>query len=141
MVSAELETKKIMRNAILKYAETYKNEVKNTQIRIYTSDNECNPKYNILNEFKDLENNEITLKQLMLVPKVDFTGKGLKASLFVEPKIKSILKGLSKSEDKDPKIVSVIVATNDNQCIDLRLILCIENKPLKLISFKEIFGE
>jgi hypothetical protein len=137
-MDAEIETKKIMRNAILSYAEKGMASVKNTQIKIFTEDEECNPKYRILNSFKDI-NNEISLKQLMLVPKVDFTGKGMKANLFVEPQIKNILKRLSKEQQKESEKVSVIVATNDDECNDLRLILCIEEKPLKLIGFKEIF--
>ena len=140
-MDAELETKKIMRNAIIHYAGERETEVKEMNIKIYTEDTECNPKYKILSNFKDFESNEITLKQLMLVPKIDFTGKGIQAELFVQPKIKGILNRLSKEQKSESTDVSVIIATNDNECKDLRLILCIKNKPLKLLGFGEIFGD
>ena len=140
-MDAEIETKKIMRNAIIHYAGEKEKEVKELNIKIYTEDAECNPKYKLLSNFKDEGFDEITLKQLMLVPKVDFTGKGLKADLFVQPKIKGILNRLSKEQKIDSEKVSVIIATNDNECNDLRLILCINEKPLKLLSFGEIFGD
>jgi len=130
-----------MRNAIIHYAGERETEVKEMNIKIYTEDTECNPKYKILSNFKDVESNEITLKQLMLVPKIDFTGKGIQAELFVQPKIKGILNRLSKEQKSESTDVSVIIATNDNECKDLRLILCIKNKPLKLLGFGEIFGD
>ena len=90
-MDTQIETKKIMRKAIQSYAEQLNEEVTNTQIKIYTDCEKATPKYKILNSFKDENSLEITIKQLMLVPKVDFTGKGLKAEMFVEPTIKNIL--------------------------------------------------
>ena len=137
-MDTQIETKKIMRKAIQSYAEQLNEEVTNTQIKIYTDCEKATPKYKILNSFKEENSLEISLKQLMLVPKIDFTGKGLKAELFVEPTIKNILKRLSKEEDKEVKKVSVFVATNDIKCEDLKLILCLDNKPFKRLKFSDI---
>ena len=137
-MDTQIETKKIMRNAIKSYAEQRNDEITNTQIKIYTDSEKATPKYKVLNSFKEDNSIEITLKELMLVPKVDWTGKGLKADMFVEPTIKNILKRLSKQEQKKVESISVFVATNDINCEDLKLILCVDNKPLKRLKFSEI---
>ena len=133
-----IETKKIMRKAIQSYAEKRNDEVTNTQIKIYTDCENATPKYKILNSFKEENAQIITLKELMLVPKLDFTGKGIKADMFVEPTIKNILKRLSKEQEKEVEKISIFVATNDARCEDLKLILCVDNKPLKRIKFSDI---
>ena len=73
-----IETKKIMRKAIQSYAEKRNDEVTNTQIKIYTDCENATPKYKILNSFAEENAQIITLKELMLVPKLDFTGKGIR---------------------------------------------------------------
>lgn len=137
-MDSTIETKKIMRNAIKSFAEKRNDEVTNTQIKIYTDNQKAIPKYKVLNSFKEDGSIEITLKELMLVPKVDWTGKGLKADMFVEPTIKNILKRLSKQEQKEVESISVFVATNDISCDDLKLILCVDNKPYKRLKFSDI---
>jgi len=136
-MDAVIQTKKIMRKAIMQYSKELKREPRDTQIKIFTDSEESTPRYEVLRGFKEKQM-ELTLKQLMLVPKVDFTGKGMKAELFVEPAIKNILKRLSNEEEKDISELSVIVAVNDNDCEDLRLILAYEDKPLRLISLEKI---
>ena len=136
-MDAILETKKIMRNAIKTYAEKRQSEITNTQIKIYTESEKATPKYKILNSFNDDFSEEITLKQLMLIPSLDWTGKSMKL-LVVEPAIKNILKRLSKEQNKDVKSISVFVATNDITAEQLKLILCIDDKPLKRLRFTDI---
>ncbi len=138
-MDAELETKKIMRNAILHFSKERNEDVLKTQIRIFTENEECDGSYQILTNFNFGEAHDLNLKQLMLVPKIDFRGKGMLADLFVEPKIKSILKNLTKQYNEDSKNVSVIVGTNDVNCDELKLILTINQKPIKLIPFGDIF--
>ena len=58
--------------------------------------------------------------------------------MFVEPTIKNILKRLSKEQEKEVEKISIFVATNDERCDDLKLILCVDNKPLKRIKFSDI---
>ena len=135
----EIQTKKIMRKAILSYSKEQNAEAKDTQIRIYSQEGE--PKYEILKDFKDNDPvTELTLKQLMLVPKADFTGKGLQAML-IEPHIKNILIKLSRWEKLELDNTSVVIATNDNEGTDLRLILCKNKKPMKLVSFEKLFKD
>lgn len=136
-MDAILETKKIMRNAIKTYAEKRQSEITNTQIKIYTESEKATPKYKILNSFNDDFSEEITLKQLMLIPSLDWTGKSMKL-LVVEPAIKNILKRLSKEQNKDVQSISVFVATNDITAEQLKLILCIDDKPLKRLRFTDI---
>lgn len=132
------ETKKIMRNAIKSYAEKRGEQVINTQIKIYTNCEKATPSYKILTAFSDECSEEITLKELMLVPKVDWTGKSVKAELFVAPTIKNILKRLGKEHEKEVTKVSVYIATSDINCDDLKLILCIDNEPFKRLKFSDI---
>ena len=136
-MDAILETKKIMRNAIKTYAEKRQSEITNTQIKIYTESEKATPKYKILNSFNDDFSEEITLKQLMLIPSLDWTGKSMKL-LVVEPAIKNILKRLSKEQNKNVQSISVFVATNDITAEQLKLILCIDDKPLKRLRFTDI---
>ena len=136
-MDAILETKKIMRNAIKTYAEKRQSEITNTQIKIYTESEKATPKYKILNSFNDDFSEEITLKELMLIPSLDWTGKSMKL-LVVEPAIKNILKRLSKEQNKNVQSISVFVATNDITAEQLKLILCIDDKPLKRLRFTDI---
>jgi hypothetical protein len=136
-MDAILETKKIMRNAIKTYAEKRQSEITNTQIKIYTDSEKATPKYKILNSFNDDFSEEITLKQLMLIPSLDWTGASMKL-IVVEPTIKNILKRLSKEQNKNVKSISVFVATNDVTAEQLKLILCIDDKPLKRLKFTDI---
>lgn len=135
-MDAEIQTKKIMRNAIITYAKKEGKEVTETQIKIFTTDEEGNPKYSILNNFVDVK--EITLKELMLVPKVDFLGKGMMADALVQPMIKNIVKRLGGEYGKEVKSISVIVATSDHQCEELKLIMCVDNQPFKRLRFSDI---
>tara|TARA_R110000851_G_scaffold318082_2_gene481768 strand:- start:951 stop:1370 length:420 start_codon:yes stop_codon:yes gene_type:complete len=132
------ETKKIMRKAIKSYAKKRNEEVVNTQIKIYTDCEKATPMYKILTSFNEEVSEEISLKQLMLLPKVDFTGQGLKADIFVTPTIKNILKRLGSEYKKEVTKMSIYVATSDVSCEDLKLILCIDNKPYKRLKFKDI---
>ena len=80
----EIETKKIMRKAIKSYAVKRESEVTNTQIKIYTESEKANPQYKILNSFNEDYSEEITLKQLMLVPeKLDLLQRGTMAKMFL----------------------------------------------------------
>lgn len=135
----EIETKKIMRKAIKSYAVKRESEVTNTQIKIYTESEKANPQYKILNSFNEDYSEEITLKQLMLVPeKLDLLQRGTMAKMFVEPTIKNILKRLGKEYKKDVRQVSVFIATSDTDCENLKLILCIDGKPFKRLKFNDV---
>lgn len=135
-MDAEIQTKKIMRNAMMTYARKEGNHVTETQIKIFTTDEEGSPRYAILNNFVDVR--EITLKELMLVPKVDFLGKGMMADALVQPMIKNIIKRLGGEYGKEVKSVSVIVATSDQECNELKLIMCVDNQPFKRLRFSDI---
>lgn len=136
-MNAVSETRKIMRKAISHYSNEQNAEPKLTQIKIYSNDLEEAPRYSVLKEWEET-GRELTLKELMLVPKMDFTGKGMKADMFVEPQIKNILKRLSKEYKHDIKEVAIIVAVNDNGCEDLKLILTLGGKPTKLIDLEKL---
>ena len=45
---------------------------------------------------------------------------------------------LSRTIVKEVEKISIFVATNDERCDDLKLILCVDNKPLKRIKFSDI---
>ena len=105
----EIETKKIMRKAIKSYAVKRESEVTNTQIKIYTESE-----------------------------KLDLLQRGTMAKMFVEPTIKNILKRLGKEYEKDVRQVSVFIATSDTDCENLKLILCIDDKPFKRLKFNDV---
>lgn len=134
-----VETKKIMRNAIMSYAEKRNDVVTKTQIKIYTESNDADPKFNMLQSFKPYE--EITLNELMLVPKFDMLLKGFKANTFVKPAIKNILLRLAKENNLNVTSISVVVATDDMECEKLKLMMCINNQPYKRIKFKDIIED
>jgi len=134
----EIETKKIMRDAIVKFSESMECDTKETQIRIYSEDSK--PKYKILRKYADtVPATELTLKELMLTPKIDMTGKGIKAML-IEPQIKNILVKLSKFEKWNVDDTSVVVVSMDNEGYDLKLVVCRNEKPIKKISFEKLLG-
>ena len=138
-MSSIIETKKIMREAIKTYAKKRNDVVTNTQIKIYTESDDADPKFNMLQSFKPFE--DITLKELMLVPKFDINLKGFKANTFVRPAIKNILLRLAKENNRNVTSVSVIVATNDMECEKLKLMMCIDNQPYKRIKFNDILED
>jgi hypothetical protein len=138
-MDATIKTKKIMRNAILNYAEKNEEKTIDTQIEIFTDGQDSEPRFNVLTRF-DFENvQEITLKKLMVGKwKFDMMGNGLIGETIVKPTIKNILKRLSVQYNKQIHKISVVIATSDLDCADLKLMMCIDKKPFKRLKFSDI---
>ena len=75
------QTKKIMQKAILNFAEKNGVENKDSQVLIYPSSAELEPKYKVCTNWKPI--NEVSFNELLNV-KVDFLGREFIAGSFIK---------------------------------------------------------
>ena len=128
------QTKDVMRNAIIRFAE--ENEIDNTesQIMICSDDPECLPSYKVLKSYKPQK--DITFKELLNV-KVDFLGREIIATPF----IKNCIKRLTKENSCTYKDINVVVYSKDQECKNIKMYLFVNHKPTKELTFDYLFGE
>lgn len=131
------QTKKIMQRAILNFAEKNEVENKDSQVLIYPSSAELEPKYKVCTKWKPL--NEVSFNELLNV-KVDFLGREFIAGSFIKSTFNRIIK---EQKCKDYTDVNVIVysASNNVKETDIKLHLFVGMKPVKEITFDYLFGE
>lgn len=136
-MSIAKQTKKIMQKAIKTFAEKNGVENKDSQVLIYPSNAELEPKYKICTNWKP--KNEATFNELLNV-KVDFLGREFIAGSFIKNTFGRIIR---EEKCKDFKDVNVIVysASNDVKETDIKLHLFVNMKPIKEITFDYLFGE
>lgn len=139
-MDVELETKKIMRKAIKYYAGLNQKNVTKTQIKIFC-DEELNSKYGVLHDF-DVENyTEVTIKALILSGnKFDVTGKSMLFPPIVNAQVKNIIKRLGKQYNQPTNDISLLVASADEDCEKLVLMMVLKNKPFKTLEFEKILN-
>jgi hypothetical protein len=131
------QTKKIMQNAILNFAEKNKVENKDSQVLIYPSNADLEPKYMVCTKWKPL--NEVSFNELLNV-KVDFLGREFIAGSFIRNTFNRIIK---EQKCKDFKDVNVIVysASNNVKETDIKIHLFVGMKPIKEVTFDYLLGE
>ena len=128
------QTKKVMQNAIMRYAK--ENEIANSdsQILISTDNPDCIPSYQVLKENKPYK--DVTFSDILNV-KIDFLGRELIATTF----IKNCIKRLTKEFNCNYNDVNVLIYPMDNSCNKIKVYLFIGTSPTKELSFDYIFGE
>lgn len=127
------QTKKTMRKAIKRYAETYEINETDCQIRISPLDEDCTPKYEMCKKFIPFE--QVSFNELLGV-QIDFMGREYMAGTF----IKNCLKRISKEQECEQNDVSVIVFGNEDSS-KIHLHLFVKENAVKPLSFDYIFGE
>ena len=133
-MSIVTQTKSLMRNAIIRYANENKTPNSESQILICSDDAECLPTYKVMADFKPQKN--VTFSDLLNV-KVDFLGREFIATTF----IKNCIKRLTKENNCNPTDINVVIYSNDDEVNEIRLYLFVKNKPIKPLTFDYIFGE
>ena len=129
------QTKDVMISAIKRYAE--KNEVSNSesQLIIFTDDNEnMMPKYKVLKQFKPVC--EVTFNEL-LNKKIDF----LQREAMITPFIQRSIGRMAKENDVNPKDIVVMIHSKNNLVNDINLFLYVNHQPIKEITIDSILGE
>ena len=131
------QTKKIMQKAIVNFAEKNGVENKDSQVLIYPSSADLEPKYKVCTNWKPLS--EVSFNELLNV-KVDFLGREFIAGSFIKSTFGKIIR---EQKCKDYKDVNVIVYSTSNKVTetDIKLHLFVGMKPVKEITFDYLIGE
>jgi len=132
-MSLETQTKRIMKNAIVRYAEENKVEKERVQLLIYTDNSDLEPKYKVLldnKEFKKISFNEI------LNVKLDFLGREILATPFITNTIKRLMRE-SNCEYKEVNVLAYLKENED----DVSLFFFVGTKADKSLSFDYLFNE
>ncbi len=131
------QTKTIMQNAITNFAK--KNGVvnKDSQVLIYPSNAELEPKYKVCTNWKPI--NEVSFNELLNV-KVDFLGREFIAGSFIKSTFGKIIREQKCLDYKDVNVI-VYSSSNNTKETDIKLHLFVNMKPVKEITFDYLFGE
>jgi len=131
------QTKKIMQKAIVNFAEKNGVENKDSQVLIYPSGSDLEPKYKVCTHWKPTS--EVSFNELLNV-KVDFLGREFIAGNFIKNTFNRIIR---EEKCKDYKDVNVIVfsSSNDVKETDIKLHLFLNMKPVREITFDYLFGD
>jgi len=139
-MDVESKTKKIMRKAIMYYAELNQKNITKTQIKIFC-DEELNSRYGILHDFMVEKYEEVTLKDLILSgDKIDFMGETIILPPIVNTKVKKIIKTLGIEHNKPANDISLIIASADESCDKLVIMMALKDKPFKTLEFEKILN-
>ena len=128
------QTKSVMANALMRYANENNTDYTQSQILICSDSPECTPSYKILKNHKILK--DVTFNDLLNV-KIDFLGRELVATPF----IKNCIKRITKENSCNFNEVNVLVYSKDQECKKIKLYLFIGTTPTKEITFDYLFGE
>jgi len=129
----ETQTKKIMKNAIVRYAKEEEIETKRIQLLIYTDNPDLEPKYKVLKDNKELK--KVSFNEILNV-KLDFLGREILATPFITNTIKRLMRE-SNCEFKE---VNVLVYLTD-VAEDVNLFFFVGTKANKSLSFDYLFNE
>lgn len=132
-MSLETQTKKIMKNAIVRYAKEEEIETKRIQLLIYTDNPDLEPKYKVLKDNKELK--KVSFNEILNV-KLDFLGREILATPFITNTIKRLMRE-SNCEFKE---VNVLVYLTD-VAEDVNLFFFVGTKANKSLSFDYLFNE
>ena len=123
------QTKKIMGNAIKKYATDKKVDNTEVQFLISTDDTQTSlPKYQFLMKHKPIK--EVSFNEILNV-KVDFLGREMIASPFIA----NTIRRLAREKECSPLEISVLIYAKDSEVSEV--LLCCFNKqnPEGFITF------
>jgi hypothetical protein len=136
-MNIEKQTKDIMQRAITNFA--LKNEVENmdSQVLIYPSCAELEPKYKICKNWKPVS--EVSFNELLDV-KVDFLGREFIAGSFIKNCFNRIIKVNKCKNYQDVKVI-IYTTSNNVKADDIRLHLFVNMKPIKELTFADLMGE
>jgi hypothetical protein len=129
----ETQTKKIMKNAIVRYAKEEEIETKRIQLLIYTDNPDLEPKYKVLKDNKEFK--KVSFNDILNV-KLDFLGREILATPFITNTIKRLMRE-SNCEFKE---VNVLVYLTD-VAEDVNLFFFVGTKANKSLSFDYLFNE
>jgi len=123
-MSLETQTKKIMKDAIVRFASEKEVEQKRIQLLIYTDNPEIEPKYKVLLDNKEWK--QVSFNEILNV-KLDFLGREIIATPFITNSIKRLMKESSCNYNE----VNVLIYENHKSDIDLFFFIgTIPKKPL-----------
>ena len=129
----ERQTKKILKNAIVRYANDNKIETKRIQLLIYTDNPDLEPKYKVLEDNKEFK--KVSFNDILNV-KLDFLGREILATPFITNTIKRLMRE-SNCEFKE---VNVLVYLTD-VAEDVNLFFFVGTKANKSLGFDYLFNE
>tara|TARA_R110001599_G_scaffold171331_4_gene361964 strand:+ start:15314 stop:15715 length:402 start_codon:yes stop_codon:yes gene_type:complete len=129
----ETQTKKIMKNAIVRYAKEEEIETKRIQLLIYTDNPDLEPKYKVLKDNKEFK--KVSFNDILNV-KLDFLGREILATPFITNTIKRLMRE-SNCEFKE---VNVLVYLTD-VAEDVNLFFFVGTKANKSLGFDYLFNE
>lgn len=131
------QTKEIMQKAILNFAEKNEVENKDSQVLIYPTNADLEPKYKICTNWKPL--NEVSFNELLNV-KIDFLGREFIANTFIKNTFSRIIK---EHKCKDYRDVNVIIysLSNDVTENDIKIHLFVRMQPIKELTFDYLLSE
>jgi hypothetical protein len=131
------QTKTIMQNAITNFAKKNGVENKDSQVLIYPSNAELEPKYKVCTNWKPI--NEVSFNELLNV-KVDFLGREFIAGSFIKSTFGKIIREQKCLDYRDVNVI-VYSSSNNTKETDIKLHLFVNMKPVKEITFDYLFGE
>jgi hypothetical protein len=132
-MSLETQTKKIMKDAIERYASENDVSKERIQLLIYTDNPDLEPKYKVLKDNKELK--QVTFNEILNV-KLDFLGREFLATPFITATIKRLMRE-SNCEYKEVNVLIYQTDKND----DVNLFFFVGTKPEKPITFSYLFNE
>lgn len=139
-MDAEIETKKIMKKAISYYSSLNNKKSTQTQIKIFC-DEDLNPKYGVLHDFKVDEYEDVSLGDLILAGKrFDAIGRNIIYPNFINPVVKNLIKRLGKEYNRSTNGISLMVASKDDNCDELVFMVLLDDKPFKRVNFEDILN-
>ena len=126
------QTKSVMSNAIKRYALENEVNTNESQLLIFTKDDEGTPSYKVLKKYAPYK--EVTFSEI-LNKKIDFLQREAIATPFIQ---QSIMR-LSKEQNVSPTEINVMIHLTGDK--DVKLFLYVGHKLIKELTFEYIFGE
>ena len=132
-MSLETQTKKIMKDAIARFALENEVNKERIQLLIYTDNPDLEPRYKVLKDNKELK--QVSFNELLNV-KLDFLGREILATPFITATIKRLMRE-SNCEWKEVNVLIYQTDKND----EVNLFFFIGTNPKKPITFSYLFNE
>jgi|TARA_R110000822_G_scaffold47109_4_gene125145 hypothetical protein len=127
----EKQTKKIMLEAIKRYAKENDVSSERVQLLIYTDNSELEPKYKVMVDNKELK--KVSFNDILNV-KLDFLGREMIATPFITNTINKLM----RESECEYNEVNVLVYPKEKE---LNLYFFVGTKPNKPIDLKYVFNE
>ena len=131
-MSIESQTKKIMKDAIERYASENEVTKERIQLLIFTDHPDLVPRYKVLKDNKELK--QVTFNEILNV-KLDFLGREILATPFITTTIRRLMRE-SNCEWKEVNVLIYQTDKND----DVNLFFFKGTTPEKPITFSYLFN-